>query len=610
MVLKDPPSRQTTGLAQNSADAARLWGLGLLAVCLAVTAWLTRGYAFPTWNQGQNILLVLAQLDPSLYTKDASVQSFMVATPRYVYQASMAEVSRLFGIGVDSTHFLVNIGAHLSFFTASVVLATGILARIRDENAPLTQLELILCALLGLCCSVSLMSWGSTLFDGNASPSGFATAIAIWAPAMAIRGRWRLAFAIAGLAIPVQFIVGLFAGLVLVPGLAVHARRSGQWRRAAVAIAMWITPALIIYSIMLAHRQEVPASFDFVEVFGHFRHPHHWLPSTGSTAEWLSDLLLVLSALLSLGFLWRATPGARDILLIPAGMIVVALGGVALNYVFVEIIPITLVGKLQFQRIMPFGHLGAYLLLISMLYASFGLRSASPIPVWATGLAVALALPSLLLRQLSLSGANLVILTGLSALLVVLALSRKTTVQAVITAGFVGLFACVNSNLVNSLPGQIAQKLQNRFSPFETVLPPEQDIAGWLRAHTPKDTIVMIPPDWHYFSDFLALTSRRNVYFSLKNVPFTDFDIYKWSQRGEELLGAPMTRALGRPQMQTLWQQQAPEKITAIAEANGICYLVDRTANRPRFSNTALVSQEIYGASWSLWAFDHCADQS
>ena len=69
---------------------------------------------------------------------------------------------------------------------------------------------------------------------------------------MAIRGRWRLAFAIAGLAIPVQFIVGLFAGLVLVPGLALQARRSGQWWRAAFAIAMWITPALIIYGMALS----------------------------------------------------------------------------------------------------------------------------------------------------------------------------------------------------------------------------------------------------------------------------------------------------------------------------------------------------------------------
>ena len=99
---------------------------------------------------------------------------------------------------------LVNIGAYLSFFTASVVLAAGVFARIRDESAPLTQLELILCALLGLCCSVSLMSWGSTLFDDNASPSGFATAV--------------------------QFIFGLFAGLVLVPGLAIHARPPGaRW---------------------------------------------------------------------------------------------------------------------------------------------------------------------------------------------------------------------------------------------------------------------------------------------------------------------------------------------------------------------------------------------
>ena len=58
---------------------------------------------------------------------------------------------------------------------------------------------------------------------------------------MAIHGRWCLAFTIARPAIPAQFIVGLFADLFLIPGLAVQARRTGQRRRATFAIAMCIS---------------------------------------------------------------------------------------------------------------------------------------------------------------------------------------------------------------------------------------------------------------------------------------------------------------------------------------------------------------------------------
>ena len=58
---------------------------------------------------------------------------------------------------------------------------------------------------------------------------------------------------------------------------------------------------------------------------------------------------------------------------------VICLLGIVINYLFVEIYPVEVIGKLQFQRILPFSHLAAYILLVGSINQMI---IEKPFPLW------------------------------------------------------------------------------------------------------------------------------------------------------------------------------------------------------------------------------------
>ena len=113
-------------------------------------------------------------------------------------------------------------------------------------------------------------------------------------------------------------------------------------------------------------------------------------------------------------------------------------------------------------------------------------------------------------------------------------------------------------------------------------------------------------------SDILSFNSKRSVYFSFKNVPYSDYGVYEWSKRAENLIGFPINRNLNKNKIRTFWQERSFEDISNIADDVGACYLVDRMVDRldtlqkpiiiSTFKNVANVTDNI----WGLWKFDFC----
>jgi len=139
------------------------------------------------------------------------------------------------------------------------------------------------------------------------------------------------------------------------------------------------------------------------------------------------------------------------------------------------------------------------------------------------------------------------------------------------------------------------------YRPFEAQGLPGQPIALWLRTHTGKDALVMLPPDFSRFSDTFTLWSRRSVFFSFKNMPFSEHGVRDWSERGGTLLGRKFTGEMSYESFRGLWQVRDAASIVGIAEANGICYLVDRVADRGDFPGRPIVTQRVEDAVWGLW---------
>lgn len=575
-----------------------------LGLFMAVLAWLFEGYRFPNGNHGQEIPPIQAILDPSLFLTDFAVQSFLQPGPRYFYNHLIALTAGGLGIGVDVALLIWKILSQALFFVSIAFVARAALEEVSGDRFLDERSYAPFAVALAICCTLPVASWGSDIFFATMIPSTLAMAIATWAIYFAIRDWWALAFFVAGLALIFQLLVGLFAGLVLFPALVLAAKRHRSASMFASPVALWMGPAVAIYASMVFVAQQLPDSFDFFSVFGEFRVPHHWLPSTGSFKLWMIDGLLLIAGLLSLLVLKNGSARTRRVVAILGLIATSAVLGVLMNVVGGEMLRITLIGKLQFQRIMPFGHIAIYLLVmlaISRVWQDVSLLRPRKEDILAFTAAL-LALPSA--TALSLNAAlgsvmQFVVLICFLVAALVFALSG-TRLRIAVTILAISTLVFVNLPLAKRLPDPLGRLLDSRYRPTEDSVWAGVAMADWLRENSAKDAILLIPPDWNSFSEFLAMYSERSLYFSFKNVPYSDYAVWVWSQRLEAIIGRPLD-GIRRSDLRELWQHNSTEDIWRIGRDARACYLLDRTADRSSIDLDPLIRVEVDGEYWGLW---------
>jgi len=290
-------------------------------------------------------------------------------------------------------------------------------------------------------------------------------------------------------------------------------------------------------------------------------------------------------------------------------MIGVAIAGVLLNALFVEIIPIEFIGKLQFQRIMPFGHIAAALA-IAMAVCLLLQRGA---PSNSVLLAVAislLAVPSVIgtLAWSVLKGEYLNFLSTLGLTLgTVLFFLPNARIRHGLVAAVAVTTVFLNTPLVSYLPLPSAIKKQYGVL-YDERRWEAPGISTWLRINTGQDALILIPPDWSIMSETLGLHSRRALYFSFKNVPYSDSGVYEWSRRAERLIGHPVTEIPSDSLLRDLWQRRSNSEVISIMEEVDACYLVDRIADRPDMSLDEVFRSEPNdrGEAWAIWRLNDC----
>jgi hypothetical protein len=579
-----------------------------LGIFAALLAWLYQGYSFGHGNHGQEIPPILAMVDPTLFKNDFAVQDFLLPGTRYIYYSFIAFMSKQFDMSVDVILLLVKTLSQLSFYIALAYIYSALLSRMAPEGHTNTYRVMVLFALIASASTLPIFSWGSSIFYSSMIPSTLAMAIAIWSIFFAIHNRWNLAFSFSAMALLFQFLVGLHSALVLGPALIFSAFRARSFSILIFPSAIFLIPAVGVYLSTVLSDQSVPDSFDFLEVFGAFRVPHHWLPSTGSMYAWVSDSFLLVAAAISSVLLWQSVKRGRELIVLLAGAVVVSLAGIFLNFVFVEIYPISFIGKLQFQRIIPFGHLAVFFLVIANLYIVFWdkQKGAKALPKFLTVCSFILVMPSLFaipVFRLFPGAAFLLILAFVGGMLIYCLLGIKAKV--LLLSSSLSLLLLVNGSWFGESSGLLG-KISKRYQPLYHEEWEGKEFSSWLRQNSSVDSLVIIPPYWGSVSDLLALHSQRSVFFSFKNVPYSEHGVWVWSQRAQELLGLEITSELTRGELVEVWRYQPYERLEAIAEKFEACYLVDEYALRSFSSLELMVTTTIDGSKWGLWKFPDC----
>ncbi|WP_343344201.1 DUF6798 domain-containing protein [Sphingomicrobium sp. XHP0239] len=573
-----------------------------LVILLALSCWLVQGYAFPHVNHGQEIPPVYALLDPTMFANDFAAQDFLGPNPRTLYQYGLAGLVRLVG-SVGTALFLLNILAHLAFFAGLIGTVRALLTRLDIALEPRIAQAGI--AFVAIAAMLSPLSWGSRIFQSEAVPATFAMAIAIWSFVWALRACWLLAFALAGLATLLQFLIGLYTGLVLLPALAFAAWQQRRWQIAPLPVLAWILPAIALFLWMRTGAKPVPPGFDFLDVFGRFRVPHHWFPSTASGLEWACDALLLVAGGLALRTLARHRPEARAPLVMLGGMILVAVLGTLANVLFVELLPITLIGKLQLQRLMPFGHLAIFLAIGAALAARPKLGADSRRDVH---LALGLAVLPLVFTGLELASPGTIALIVAGAALASFIAHRPSPLAYAAPVLLAALLLVAHWRPAGLLSDGLQYRLERRYDPLGNRPIVGDKLARFMIERSPKSALLLHSPEWDNFTSSFSMRAERAAYVSFKNVPYTDHGVAVWQRRMERVIDRPIDGNLDFKRLRPLWRERNSADLEALGRDVGACWLMDRVEDRQAHFGAPLVTDRIGDTSWGIWKIGNCAD--
>jgi len=575
--------------------------------------WLYHGYSFGSGNHGAELLPIMSIINPELYKNDFSTQDFLQPGPRFFFYQIIASTSKILNIDLDIIYIILKITSHISFFLAIYYITKSIIDIFKDQFKSNYIYLNILTTILIIFCSIELNSWGNPIFRTDVVPSTIAMSIAIWSLFFAIQKSWLLAFTVCGVATFLQPLVGFYAGLVLIPALVFCNISIKSYMNLSFCILIWIAPIIIIYIMSQYDISRSPSEeFDFLRVFGEFRVPHHWFPSSGSWHMWLSDIMFVIAAFISLRFISvHKIKTEKRITVLLSGSIILSIFGVLINVIFVELFPIEFIGKLQFQRVIPFGQLYMIISVLLMIFLIISSKVEFNFKYIKYILLLFLLITPLLTLYYvySIFHENYIyiLFTVLFLLGCFIFFISSKNFRNILLFFTTILIVFLNSNYVKFLP--YSQIFDDRYNAIYDREKRENPLYRWIYENTDKDEVIVIPPDWSQVSESLAFNSQRAVYFSFKNVPYSDYGVEKWSNRAELLLGQSiLSESVKISTLRQIWNERSSSDIVDLMNKIGACYLVDRTHAREDIKLKRVYQSDLYNNSenWSIWINDMC----
>jgi hypothetical protein len=323
----------------------------------------------------------LRRADPTLFPGDLFAASSAAAiTPQFLNDLLLIGVMKL-GLSWLAAALVI-------YLLCAAVLAGGLVALAAAISRRHT---------LPIAAFLSLMVAHSTFGDAIGRNwvwmnswvnQSMATALSVWALALALRSRWRGAGAVLAATALFHPQVGLYTTTLVAIWLVVKTHRRWRWAPAAPLLAPVVAMAAIQVAFSLTSSARVLSGRDFVAVYAALRHPTLLLPSTWYWPNAVLYLAVVGCALLAV-LLAAARParlaawrdwGLPTLWLLAAGGVIVA--G---QYVFTELAPVALVPQLYPER-----YFGSFRIWVCLVFAAALGSALERSKVW-----LALALPVL-----------------------------------------------------------------------------------------------------------------------------------------------------------------------------------------------------------------------
>ncbi|NEP75316.1 MAG: hypothetical protein F6K25_27410 [Okeania sp. SIO2G4] len=566
------------------------------------------GYSFNSSNLSNGIPYIQAFIDPEFYSKDFYVQEFLNFTPRYYYQKLISLTASL-GLGLSLTYLLYYIMAFSSLVTSLYFIGKKFSHSILS-GALLTFLVLnthSLEATVGY----------TSIFRNEPISSIFAMGLAIWGIYYCFCNNWFRGYLFFGFACLLQFLVGFLPGCLFIPILLRYAHKNHSLKTLIISLVIFVGFACLVYVPMKltgTTNSEILSDSEFIYWYGYIRHPHHIIPSRFLIQEWKSFIFYITGTFLLIQTSDLLTSDDKKNLCL---IIYLTLLALAVNYVFVEVYPISLFAKLQLARTTPFAKI-VILIVTSVAVTQYYQKG---------NLAICLLL--LFIPTIPTTNNNGMLFFSVVLTIVILQtfdLLKLTRTRLFTSLAIIGLLSWIIFNApaasistileiiflqllslgILSIPFLLQEKqlLLKKFNlrinaaiytsaifsviyfylGFVQLLPkrlpqinysqiPSHRLALNFRNLTSKDSLILIPPSQHKF----RLYSQRSVVFSFKSFPFTDKGIKQWSERYNILVDLEWEKRIIFPNLDLKYQNLSNEEIIRIAKDFGADYILTKT---------------------------------
>ncbi len=549
------------------------WKFALSIYSTAIIgALLAYGYEFPSSNLIQHIPYLQAILDNDLYQRDFYVQEALKFSPRYYYQYLMILPSK-FGISLPLTYFIYYVITFTSFILGLFAIGKKL------GKSKISAISLAFLSLLTVDGTVGYVD----LFRPEPIPAILAMGITIWGIYFCFCKRWILGYFLFGLACLLQFLIGILPAFMFTPILLLEAGKKKNFKFQTIALLILFGFASLIYLPMVFTGSGGTVELsdqEFVYIYGHIRHPHHFIFSTFDPIKWRDFFLFILSGLLLIKASETLSSEHKFTLRI---IIITLLLFLLLGYVFVEIYPLSFITKLQLARTTPFAQLmvlivistliaeyykkknlaiSLLLLVIPTLYSGslillvisilivtnklqfFPSKSATFICILgAIMLFFIYPLPSLNIDTFKLTIWKLILFASLAFpfVLTIFYPSKRFTRSSIYAFSLI-IFSIFIMKVFEVLPKRIFSTFQGRIKIERVWNNDITKLALRFRERSSQDALILIPPSEQDF----RLYSQRAVVLTFKGFPFTDAGIKEWMNRLETILGSvkpPVTLA-------------------------------------------------------------------
>ncbi len=574
------------------------------------------GYHYGTGDGGYYVYQIKRQVDPSFLAHDWFAT--YVWYPHAFFIKGMARLSSL--LPLPAAFFAIHLIERFLMLLAVFLIAR----RLSDDS---------LASLLGVLIVVVTnfkYGWplgGNDLLYTTVIPHTLGLAAALYALLAFLEEKRRLAAALLGLTTFLHLLLGMNLAAILFAYWIFH-RKGRDWKSILVCGVLYAALAWTTIFPVLAHQwshltESRLSDTLYIDIIGRFRSPHHYIPSSWPPQDFLTFLIY-----LAFSWLGFETMGAPDFRGKVRFLALACFLFAVLGTLFVEVVPVAFVMKLQLFRmtvfIKFFGCLYMALLLAERLRNGLALDRLASIAVLlelrnapflaltgaflafrsyrssgkASSLCVAASLPLLSaalvyfqrpmwIRDAHVFAATLLLLiAGSVATYAVWEAIRRLSIGTAKTRWLVAAGAGAAITLLVPFAalervtarGELsADRLIDVLSHrVEFGIPVESDwdrLCEWVRTHTPEDAVFIIPPQ----NEDFRLRAERAVVADLKSNAFEESQTIEWWERIRRLLNLdspPRLRPGYSDFIDARYRTLEPAQIRSLARDYGAAYAV------------------------------------